>query len=53
MDKRLMRRFVLVGLGLAILAYILSSVGETLVAGLVFIAMIILGAIGVFKLFKR
>lgn len=47
-----MQKLVIAGLGLAFLAFIVGSMKEYFIAGIIFVAIVILGIIGIMKLRK-
>lgn len=51
--KPRMQKLVIAGLGLAFLAFIAGSMKEYYVAGIIFVAIVILGIIGIIKLRKN
>ncbi len=52
MDKGF-RRLILIGLGITFLAILLSMLREFIIAGIIFIVLVLLGAFGILRLFKR
>ena len=52
MDRTL-RKITLLGLGLAFIAIMLSALNQFTLAGIVFIIVIIIGAFGILRIYRR
>ncbi|GIU72083.1 MAG: hypothetical protein KatS3mg003_1562 [Candidatus Nitrosocaldaceae archaeon] len=53
MDKRYLRKITLLGLGLSFIAIILSALNQFILACIVFIIVVIIGAFGILKMYKK
>jgi len=52
--KTIIQKFVIAGLGLSLMGYIVGSSSDyTFVAGIIFIAVVILGIVGIVKMGKN
>jgi hypothetical protein len=53
-QKRVIRKLIMAGLGLAFLGFIVGSIKEhTFAAGIIFIGIVILGIIGIMKMRRK